>query len=87
MRWIDEEEQVLLTWEEDSEFTPLWKAGWGSRRPLAWTGCSLDIRALARLMMSLMRWMKPSFSDGRMYSLCTWTTQGQWKRHSDRRHD
>lgn len=66
---------VELTCEDDSALTPLWKAAWGTRWPPAWTGCSLAISALARLMMSPMRWMKPSFSDGRMNSLWTWTTE------------
>lgn len=64
-----------LTCEDDRELAPLWKAGWGSRCPAQWTGCPLDIRDSARLMMSPMRWMKPSFSDGRMNSLCTLRTR------------
>lgn len=64
-----------LTCEDDRELAPVWKPGWGSRCPVEWTDCPLDIRDSARLMMSPMRWMKPSFSDGRMNSLCTLRTQ------------
>lgn len=66
-----------LTCEEDNELVPFWRPGWGSRCPPEWTDCPLDIRDSARLMMSPMRWMKPSFSDGRMNSLCTLKTKRQ----------
>lgn len=67
--------EQLLTCEEDNELTPLWKGGRGGPCPLEWTDCSFAIRASARLMMSPMRWMKPSFSDGKMNSLCTLKTK------------
>lgn len=50
---------------------------------------SLPIRDSARLMMSRIRWIKPSLSEGRMNSLCTWKKENKKEkeeRESDRGH-
>lgn len=42
---------------------------------------SLHIRDSARLMMSRIRWINPSLSEGRMNSLCTWKKKKRrWKK-------
>lgn len=76
--------QVLfLTCEDDNELIPPCNAGWASRCPVEWTGCCLANSASARLMMSPKRQIKPSFSDGKMNSLCTQMAKGPRRMYSD----
>lgn len=48
---------------------------------------SLPIRDSARLMMSRIRWIKPSLSDGRMNSLCTLGEKKETRKKKERERD